>query len=129
MGHSFIFLPLRMIRVLAFLCLIALALGDAVPDAQPNADADADPYLLYGGHLGYYGLGYRGLYGYYGRKRRSADAEPVPDAQPAAAADADPYLLYGGHLGYYPLGYYGLGYRGLYGYYGRKRRSADADAA
>merc|ERR1711955_77594 len=118
MGHSFIFLPLRMIRVLAFLCLIALALGDAVPDAQPNADADADPYLLYGGHLGYYGLGYyglgyRGLYGYYGRKRRSADAESVPDAQPAA----DPYLLYGHGLGYYG-GYYPYYYGARY-YYGR----------
>merc|ERR1712240_864409 len=85
----------------------------------------ADPYYVhygrlgYGYGLGYYGLGHLGYYGLWGRKRRSADAEPVPDAQPAAAADPDPYLLYGGHLGY--LGYYG--------YLGRKRRSADADAA
>merc|ERR1711872_245409 len=37
----------------------------AEPDAEPAADAEADPYLLYGGYygLGHYGLGY-GHYGY-----------------------------------------------------------------
>merc|ERR1719195_2244121 len=51
-----------------------------------DAEAEADPYLLYGG---YYGHAY-GHYGYYGK--RSADAEPK--------ADADPYLLYGGYYGH-----------------------------
>merc|ERR1712066_728361 len=52
-----------------------------------DAEAEADPYLLYGGYYGHvYGYGYPyayGHYGYYGK--RSADAE--------AKADADPYLL------------------------------------
>merc|ERR1712240_20611 len=101
-----------------FLCLIALALGEALPDAQPNANAAADPYYLHYG-LGYrYGLGLHGLgygygYGYLGRKRRSADAEPVPDAEPAA----DPYLLYG--HGYYGIGGYYPYYYGARYYYGR----------
>merc|ERR1719320_489664 len=76
-------------------------------DAEPEAKADANPYLLYGGyglgHLGYrgyYGYPYAHSYAYYGK--RSADAEPK--------ADADPYLLYGGY------GYGHLGYRGYYGY-------------
>merc|ERR1712111_283715 len=80
---------------------------ESVPDAEPEAKADADPYLLYGGyglrHLGYrgyYGYPYAHSYAYYGK--RSADAEPK--------ADADPYLLYGGY------GYGHLGYRGYYGY-------------
>merc|ERR1712039_105187 len=68
-----------------------------------DAEAEADPYLLYGG---YYRHAY-GHYGYYGK--RSADAEPK--------ADADPYLLYGGYYGHA----YGYGYPYAYGgyYYGK----------
>merc|ERR1719474_2199355 len=76
---------ITMLKTLAVVCLAAVAFG------EPEAKADADPYLLYGG----YGLGYSGYhypytgyaYGYYGK--READAEPK--------ADADPYLLYGGY--------------------------------
>merc|ERR1711879_863952 len=65
-----------------------------------DAEAEADPYLLYGGYYGH-------AYGYYGK--RSADAEPK--------ADADPYLLYGGYYGHA----YGYGYPYAYGgyYYGK----------
>merc|ERR1712234_154 len=65
-----------------------------------DAEAEADPYLLYGGYYGH-------DYGYYGK--RSADAEPK--------ADADPYLLYGGYYGHA----YGYGYPYAYGgyYYGK----------
>merc|ERR1712080_290729 len=78
--------------------LVVLALA-AIAAAEPEAEAKADPYLLYGGyglgHLGYghlgYGLGYGGYY--YGK--REAEAEPK--------AEAEPYLYgygYGlGHLG------------------------------
>merc|ERR1712107_290747 len=66
-----------------------------------DAEAEADPYLLYGG---YYGHAYAyGHYGYYGK--RSADADPK--------ADADPYLLYGGYYGHA----YGYGYPYAYGGY------------
>merc|ERR1711937_818418 len=100
--------------------------GKRSADAEPEADAEADPALLYS-HYGYpysYGYGYRygGLpyahypYAYYGK--RSADAEPE------AKADADPYLLYGGyyrpyayHAGYYPYSY---GYPYAYGLWGKK---------
>merc|ERR1712215_519735 len=52
--------------------------------------------------------------GYWGRKRRSAEAEP------AAEPEADPYLLYGGYYGH-GLGYYGYPYAyGHLGYWGRK---------
>merc|ERR1712138_164129 len=108
MGHSSFFLPLRMIRVLAFLFLLSLALGDAFPDAKPDADADA--YLHYGYNAGYYpgyyryGPGYLGHYRLLGRKRRSADADAVPDAKPDA--DADAYLA--GYYGHRLYGYGGL---------------------
>merc|ERR1712177_75750 len=91
----------KMIKAIVIACLATVAL----------AEAEADPYLLYGG-LGYHGLGY-GLghlgYGYghglyYGKRE----------------AEADPYLLYGHGLGYYGhgLGYYG-GYYGGLRYYGK----------
>merc|ERR1712177_70032 len=102
---------------------IAVACVVAVVFAEPEAKAEADAALLYGGYgytglgyagLGYAGLGYAGLgyagYGYpyagygYGHYlgKRSADAEPE--------AEADPALLYGAY-GYTGLGY--GGYRGL----------------
>merc|ERR1712228_97446 len=91
--------------------------------AAPSADAEADPWLYYGtgyyGGLRHYGYGLGGYYGYglghtvWGRKKRSAEAEP------AAEAEADPWYYYGlghyGGLGYYGRhygGYYGLGHRG-----------------
>merc|ERR1712043_64867 len=112
--------------------------------AEPEADAKADPALLYGAYgyglpyAGVYG-GYRtygaygayaGGYGYYGK--RSADAEP----EAAADAEADPALLYGAYgyglpyssvyrsYGAYPYGYRTYGAY-PYGYYGK--RSADAE--
>merc|ERR1739845_305016 len=112
-------------KFVAAACLIAAVF------AEPEAKADADAALLYGGYgytglgyagLGYAGLGYSGLgyagYGYpyagygYGHYlgKRSADAEPEADAE------ADPALLYGAY-GYAGLGYAGLGYAGL-GYAG-----------
>merc|ERR1711915_293270 len=42
-----------MLKTLAVVCLSAVAFG------EPEAKADADPYLLYGG---YHGLGYSGFH-------------------------------------------------------------------
>merc|ERR1712179_144856 len=124
-----------------FFAVLALA---AVALAEPEADAKADPALLYGAYgyglpyAGVYG-GYRtygaygayaGGYGYYGK--RSADAEP----EAAADAEADPALLYGAYgygipyssvyrsYGAYPYGYRTYGAY-PYAYYGK--RSADAE--
>merc|ERR1711962_1060222 len=94
----------NMVKAIVIACLATVAL----------AEAEADPYLLYGG-LGYHGLGYG--HGFvYGK--READAEP--EAKPEA--EADPYLLYGRGLGY--AGYYGHGL----GYSVFGKRSADAEA-
>merc|ERR1712048_33947 len=111
-----------------FFAVLALA---AVAFAEPEAEAKADPALLYGaygyglpytyGAYGYRTYGaYPYTYGYYGK--RSADAEPE--------AEADPALLYGAYG-------YGLPYSGVYGYrtYGAYpytysyygKRSADAE--
>merc|ERR1712179_800817 len=121
-----------------FFAVLALA---AVAFAEPEADAKADPAVLYGAYgtgLPYasvYG-GYRTYggygaypYGYYGK--RSADAEP----EAAADAEADPALLYGAYgyglpysSVYRSYGAYPYGYRtyGAYPYaYGK--RSADAE--
>merc|ERR1711894_143191 len=89
-----------------FFAVLALA---AVAFAEPEADAKADPAVLYGAYgyglpyssvyrsYGAYPYGYRTYgaypysYGYYGK--RSADAEP----EAAADAEADPALLYGAY--------------------------------
>merc|ERR1712110_361791 len=120
-----------------FFAVLALA---AVAFAEPEADANADPAVLYGAYG--YGLPYASVYGgyrtygaypgypfgYYGK--RSADAEPEADAE------ADPALLYGAYgyglpysgvyrsYGAYPYGYRTYGAY-PYGYYGK--RSADAE--
>merc|ERR1712183_47894 len=106
-------------------------------EAEATAEPEADPWLyysgLYGGHgygyshyapltysyapytyshvynhygLGHYGLGYSG---YYGRKKREAEAEPEAVADP----EADPWLLYGGYAGYG----HGFGYGHAYAPY------------
>merc|ERR1711936_872509 len=88
-----------------------------VPVADAAADPEADPWLYYSGLYGHHGYGYGynyapltytyapytyshvyghyglGHYGYYGRKKRDAEAEPTADAD----AEADPWLLYGGY--------------------------------
>merc|ERR1712183_671270 len=133
-------LAMKILLLVGFLAALAVA----EPVAEPNAEANADPwYRSYGYGLGHYG-GYRGYgysayrpyyggYGYLGRKKR--DAEPVaePVADPNAEANADPwYSAYGYGLGHYG-GYRHLGYSayrpyyGGYGYWGRKKRSADAE--
>merc|ERR1719230_2206115 len=95
-----------MFRYLAIACLAAAAVG------EPDAKAEADPALLYGGY-GLHGLGYGHYYG-----KREAEAEPE------AEAEADPALLYStygyglGHYGYAGLGHYGYAGLGHYGYAG-----------
>jgi len=114
-----------------------LAIAKRSADAEPAADADADPYYYYSGlygrgygygHLGYgyghgYGYGYYRpySYGYYGRKKRSAE----PTAEPEADAEADPWYYYSGLYGHHGYGYarhgyyghgYGYGHHGYYGY-------------
>merc|ERR1712228_138729 len=104
-------------KYLVLLALFSVAFADSEPEPTAAADPNADPWLYYGGYYGGLGHGYYG-YGYglgarylWGRKKRSAEAEP------AAEAEADPWLYYGG-LGYYGRGYYGgyygLGHRGYY---------------
>merc|ERR1711894_208979 len=122
-----------------FFAVLALA---AVAFAEPEADAKADPAVLYGAYG--YGLPYASVYGgyrtygaypysyggaYYGK--RSADAEP----EAAADAEADPALLYGAYgyglpysSVYRSYGAYPYGYRtyGAYPYAYHGKRSADA---
>merc|ERR1712055_563403 len=91
---------IKMIKLIAIVCLAAAAYGEAEPKAE------ADPVLLYGGYYGHnlgYGYGYPYRYGHYYGKRE-AEAEPE--------AKADPALLYRGYYGHH------LGYAGHYGYAG-----------
>merc|ERR1712215_458989 len=83
--------------------LAAYAVAEAEPEAAPNAEANADPWYAYSGYgLGhyryrpYYGGYYRPYgYGYWGRKKREAEAEPTAAAEPNAEANADPWYSYG----------------------------------
>lgn len=134
-------------KLLFLTLLFGLAFAD--PDtetaAESNADANADPWYLYGGYGAYpahygnylyprhYGYsyatyaGYPYATGYRLLGKRSADADPtaVADSKPESDASADPwYGYYGGYGGYAGYGgYYGYGRRygyGLgYGYPGR----------
>merc|ERR1712203_680493 len=103
----------KMLKYLALLFVAATVFGEPEAEAvaDPAADASADPYYLtYGlghyGYAGYYGYPYAHYgYGYWGRKRRSAEAEPTAAADP----EADPLYGYRGYRG---------GYRGFGGYRG-----------
>merc|ERR1711993_157218 len=106
----------------AFIVLFAL-----VAAAYAEAEAEADPYLLYGGYNGYAGwggwTGYAGLpygaYGYTGyadHPYAHLGAHIVGKRE--AEADADPAYFYNGYSGYAGWGYGGYGYAGLAGYYG-----------
>merc|ERR1712133_281340 len=93
---------------LALLVGTFLSLAAAVPEAEPTAEAEADPWYSYYGH----GLRHYGYYGYrpyghiiYGKR----EAEPTPEAN--AEAEADPWYSYYGH----GLRHYGYGH-GYYGY-------------
>merc|ERR1712147_345164 len=119
-------------KFLAISCLAAVAV------AKPEADAEADPALLYGaygyGGLGYahagyagypyaaHGLGYAGYAGlgyalphaagYACAGRYVANSAGVVHvAKREAEAEADPALLYGAY-GYAGLGYAHAGYAG-----------------
>merc|ERR1712129_529638 len=108
-------------KFLAITCLAAVAV------AKPEADAEADPALLYGaygyaglahaGYAGYpyaaHGLGYAHAAipaiagGYAGAGRYVANSAGVVHvAKREAEAEADPALLYGAY------GYAGHGYAG-----------------
>merc|ERR1711888_102073 len=75
--------------------------ADADATAEADADPEADPWLYYSGLYGHHGYGYGynyapltysyshvyghyglGHYGYHGRKKRDAEAEPTADATP-----------------------------------------------
>merc|ERR1712110_614581 len=89
-----------------FVALLFVGLAFAEPDSEATAKADpaAEAYYGYYGHPGYYGgYGRYGGYGggYYGRKKRDAEADPAVLATPHAAPAVVPHLGYGlGHLGY-----------------------------
>merc|ERR1711878_133340 len=104
----------------AFIVLFAL-----VAAAYAEAEAEADPYLLYGGYNGYAGwggwTGYAGLpYGAYGYTGYPYAATHVI-AKREAEADADPAYFYNGYTGYagygFGYGYAGYPYAGFYGAY------------
>merc|ERR1711993_98415 len=117
----------------AFIVLFAL-----VAAAYAEAEAEADPYLLYGGYAGYAGwggwTGYAGLpYGAYGYAAyphgatavvKSVETEPAKvevKALTAPAVVADPAYFYNGYAGYagygFGYGYAGYPYAGFYGGY------------
>merc|ERR1712128_363829 len=120
-------------KFIAAACLVAAAF------AEPEAKADADAALLYGGY-GYggyaspYALGNRGYAGAYGAHyigKRSADAEPEADANAYygaygySAYGASPYAYsgYRGYSGYrahagYPYSYGAYPAYGAYSYLG-----------
>merc|ERR1712158_130089 len=120
---------IKMNKFLAISCMAVAAM--AAPEAE------ADPYLLYGGYGGHglggyyggypYGLGYAhaavapvaGGYAAAGRYvANSAGVVHVAKREAEADAEADPYYAYGYHgLGYAGYaGYHGLGYAGYAGY-------------
>merc|ERR1712179_666491 len=89
-----------------FFAVLALA---AVALAEPEADAKADPALLYGAYG--YGLPYAGVYGGYRTYGAYGAYAGGYGYYGKRAADADPALLYGAYG-------YGLPYSSVYRSYG-----------
>lgn len=98
----------------AFIILFALAAS-----AYADAEAEADPYLLYGGYYGYAGyLGYP--YGLVGKAAPCVNHlnQAVPCAgRKKREAEADPEAWYGYYGHPYAYGYHGYPY--YYGFYGK----------
>merc|ERR1711970_501909 len=121
--------------VLALLFLAGLALAQEETENGPDAEADPAAWY-YGGyygypyHRGYYGYGgYRGYsghrYGYWGRKKRDAEADPAVLASTSAVTTTPvtytvPHALTYAHHYPYTYGYGHLPYL--------KKREAEADA-
>merc|ERR1711981_898068 len=96
------------------LALLFVGLAFAEPEGEATGDAAADAYYGYYGYPGYYGHrwgGYRGYYGhgygygYYGRKKRDAEAHPAVLATTSAVKAPQVYThpyAYG-----YPYAHYG----------------------
>ena len=110
-----------LLRQVALAVLGVLALGSPAPQEEtaasgpnPDADADAHGWGYWGGYRGYYRP-----YGYWGRKKRSAEEETAASG-PNPEAEADPWYGYG----YRPYGWGGYYRPNGYGYWGRKKRSA-----
>jgi len=77
--------------------LSALLLLAVAAQAAPEAEAKADPYLLYGGYhgLGYgLGYGYGGYGGYYGGYGRYVYGKREAEANPQVVVGAYPYAAY-----------------------------------
>merc|ERR1711926_70069 len=112
MGHFWHKLSIdKMIRVLAVLCLAALAMGQ---DAKAGGE---EHHGDHGDHHGHHGEASE-LVSKDQMTGRVSEAEAEADAD--ADANPKPYYLYGYGLGGY-RGYYGYPYHGFYG-----KRSADA---
>jgi hypothetical protein len=108
--------------------------SEPAPDSSAITKADSDAwyhYTTYGswpvGYTGYYYT--HGLYGLYGRKKRSPESEPAPESSAITKADSDAWYHYTTY-GSWPVGYTGYYYsHGLYSLYGRKKRSPESEPA
>merc|ERR1712043_103042 len=111
--------------------------------AYAEAEAEADPYLLYGGWTGYAGLPY-GAYGYTGYAHhpyalssvvKTVEVEPAKVevkalAAPAVVAAAAPAALTYHHAAVAPVAYAGYaGYPYAHHLLGKREAEADADPA
>merc|ERR1711962_298785 len=114
MGHFWHNLSIgKMIRVLAVLCLTALAMGQ---DAKAGSE---EHHGDHGDHHGHHGEASELVSRDQSLLRTGRVSDAKADADADASANPNPYLfgLYG-----YPYGGYGIGYP--YGYFGK--RSANA---
>jgi hypothetical protein len=97
-------------------------------EPEPEADSEADPYVLYGNYYGYHGYPYH--YPFVTAKK-TEEAPAVAEVKTAAATTplvyaTHPYTY--GYGGYHLPTTYGHHYPYTYGVYGRKKREADSDS-